>query len=701
MFSFKLVLVLALNFLSSVSPFDFDFPTVEDLLYGPVPFDDRIVGGKDANIEDHPYQVSFVVNNSYFCGGFIVSENYILTAAHCAQDVDPSTVVLRAGSTWRRNGTVIPIAEITPHPEYDSPRFDKDVAVIKTAEPIQFTDVIKPVKLPKKGRVLKDNSKIMVSGWGRTEQAATSIPERLMDVEIPVVPYWQCMTVYFTVMTRNMWCGGNFILGGQGTCQGDSGGAAVQDGKAVVSPLDFNFPTVGDLLYGPVPFDDRIVGGQEANIEDYPYQVSFIVNNSYFCGGFVVSENYILTAAHCAQNVDPSKVILRAGSSFRRNGTLIPIAEVTPHPEYDNPRFDKDVAVMKTVDPIEFTDVIQPVSLPPRGRPMEGNTMFVVSGWGRTKQGASTIPERLMDVEIPVVYYLQCYLVYPTILTRNMWCGGNFFLGGKGTCQGDSGGAAVQDGMAVASPFGFNLPSVGDLLYGPASFDDRIVGGEEADIEDYPHQVSFIVNNSYFCGGFVVSENYILTAAHCAQNVDPSTVVLRAGSSWRRNGTIIPIAEVIPHPEYDDPAFDKDVAVMRTVDPIEFSDVIQPVALPPKNRNLEGGSKVSVSGWGRTQQGASSIPERLMAVEIPVVDQTRCYLVYSSVLTDNQWCGGNFFFGGKGTCQGDSGGAATQDGMAVGIVSYGRGCAQPLSPSVFADIAAPTIRDFITEHTGL
>ncbi|XP_075972383.1 trypsin-3-like [Anticarsia gemmatalis] len=257
---------------------------------------------------------------------------------------------------------------------------------------------------------------------------------------------------------------------------------------------------------------------------------------------------------------------------------------------------------------------------------------------------------------------------------------------------------------AVAS---FELPdisSITDLLL-PQSTErpdsDRIVGGYNASIEDHPYQVSFIVNQSYFCGGFIVSENYILTAGHCAQNVDPSTVVLRAGSSWRKNGTIIPIAEVIPHPEYDNPAFDKDVAVMKTVDPIEYNDVIQPIALPPKGRPMKAKSMILVSGWGKTQFGAPTIPERLMAVEIPVVDHKRCERAYSDVLTENEWCGGNFWFGGKGTCQGDSGGAAIQDDMAVGIVSFGRGCAYPLSPSVFADIAAPTIRDFITEHTGL
>ncbi|XP_050681638.1 trypsin-3-like [Leptidea sinapis] len=245
------------------------------------------------------------------------------------------------------------------------------------------------------------------------------------------------------------------------------------------------------------------------------------------------------------------------------------------------------------------------------------------------------------------------------------------------------------------------VPVHGPVTESRVDVDSRIVQGQTADIAHYPHQVSFIVNNSYFCGGFIVSENYILTAAHCAQDVDPKTVLLRAGSSNRKNGTIIEIAEVTPFPDYDDPAFDKDVAVMKTAKPIVFNEYIQPIALPPAGRPMKANSIFKVSGWGRTKQGASSIPETLMQVELPVVSRYACFLTYPTVLTSNMFCGGNFFLGGEGTCQGDSGGAATQDNMAVGIVSFGRGCGQALSPSVFADIASPLLRDFITEKTGL
>jgi hypothetical protein len=78
-------------------------------------------------------------------------------------------VVLRAGSTWRRNGTVIPIAKVIAHPEYDSPRFDKDVAVMKTAKPLTFNDKMQPIALPPVGRHMRWGSEILVSGWGRTE----------------------------------------------------------------------------------------------------------------------------------------------------------------------------------------------------------------------------------------------------------------------------------------------------------------------------------------------------------------------------------------------------------------------------------------------------------------------------------------------------------------------------------------------------
>ncbi|XP_030022826.2 trypsin 3A1 [Manduca sexta] len=247
--------------------------------------------------------------------------------------------------------------------------------------------------------------------------------------------------------------------------------------------------------------------------------------------------------------------------------------------------------------------------------------------------------------------------------------------------------------------FAFDYVNV-PTLEEPVVNDDRIVGGQEADIVHHPHQVGFILNGSYFCGGFIISENYIVTAAHCTLNVAPSSITLRAGSSYRQNGTIIPIAEVYTHPEYDNPEFDKDVGVLKTEYPINFTRTIQPIRLAPQGRRMRARTYFEVSGWGRTQEGGP-LPDRLMEVVIPVVSYHQCFMSYPMQLTRNMFCGGNYVMGGQGTCQGDSGGTAVQDGLACGIVSFGRGCGRPMNPSVFANIAARPIREFIRNITNL
>ncbi|CAK1578026.1 unnamed protein product [Parnassius mnemosyne] len=228
----------------------------------------------------------------------------------------------------------------------------------------------------------------------------------------------------------------------------------------------------------------------------------------------------------------------------------------------------------------------------------------------------------------------------------------------------------------------------------PNEVEERIVGGRNATCEEFPHQVSFVVNNSYFCGGFIISEQYILTAAHCGQEVDPSTVVMRTGSTWRKNGTKVTVTEVIPYPEYSNPPYDKDIAIMKIAEPLEFDTCTQPIALPPKGLFASSGEVMT--------QGATMIPDRLMAVNLTIVNHVLCQAAYIPLsITENMLCAGNFFLGGPSTCQGDSGGIGSIDNVARGIVSFGRGCGQPLAPSVFTDISAPDMRDFITKHTGL
>ncbi|XP_075978588.1 trypsin-7-like [Anticarsia gemmatalis] len=235
--------------------------------------------------------------------------------------------------------------------------------------------------------------------------------------------------------------------------------------------------------------------------------------------------------------------------------------------------------------------------------------------------------------------------------------------------------------------------------------EDSIYGGNNVSIKDFPYQVSIYIgkgdqDDHFNCGGSIISNNYILTAAHCLEDMQVSQVVVRAGSADLKTGTIIKITDMILHPDYNIDTIDNDVAVIRTAAPIEFNDVIQPIRLPNSNGALEVGSLITVSGWGVTESSAGS--NILLAVKVPVVSDARCYGVLGNKLTKSMFCAGGLQSGGKAVCTGDSGGPAVQNGVQYGVVSWGIiPCAYPNSPDVFTKILEPSIRGFITKYTGV
>ncbi|XP_063635783.1 trypsin alpha-like [Cydia splendana] len=227
----------------------------------------------------------------------------------------------------------------------------------------------------------------------------------------------------------------------------------------------------------------------------------------------------------------------------------------------------------------------------------------------------------------------------------------------------------------------------------------QIIGGRASSITRHPYQVSMVLNGNSFCGGFIISQDYIMTAAHCVNNTDPSAIRLRAGSTRRDSGgRVVPVASVSVHPQYGRPTFDHDIAVLRLAQPLAWSAAIRPIRLPARGQAVPL-VRLTVTGWGLTAPRGRRIPRIMMEANVPVVPHWLCQLSYGASLTNNMFCGGHFLIGGVSSCQGDSGGPAVFQGVAYGVVSFARGCALPLSPTVFSNIAA--LRDWVTTTTGL
>merc|ERR1719167_589201 len=220
---------------------------------------------------------------------------------------------------------------------------------------------------------------------------------------------------------------------------------------------------------------------------------------------------------------------------------------------------------------------------------------------------------------------------------------------------------------------------------------DRIVGGEEAEPHEFPWQVSLRrrKDNFHFCGGSILNENTVITAAHCTVIwEDASEVVIVAGEHNKKvdEGTeqYVDVSKLETHENYQN--LQNDIALWHLADSLTFDDAVQPVPMPEPNQIAEG--PCTVTGWGTLSSGGKT-PDVLMKVDVPLVSDTKCKLEYPLSIVESMLCAGE---AGKDSCQGDSGGPLVcpkGDGSVylAGVVSWGRGCGAIFSPGVYTEVS--------------
>ncbi|XP_045763669.1 transmembrane protease serine 9-like [Maniola jurtina] len=495
----------------------------------------------------------------------------------------------------------------------------------------------------------------------------------------------------------------------------------------------FAFPT--DILSGRHGHrgkvnDSKIVGGYDTTIQDFPYQAYLLLQKGsdyYQCGGSLISENYILTAAHCLSGV--SKVFARVGSTNADSGgTQYQSTQFRTHPRYNPATLDYDVGLIRFSRKINLDGTnTKAIQLAERGSPVPPDTPLTVSGWGATSENGDVSPT-LMAVEVPTVSTEDCNKVYGDI-TRRMICAG-VPEGGKDSCQGDSGGPAVGDGpiqLGIVS-FGVgcarkgypgvysnvsrlrnwirrnsgvyvsSVPADVTKRYGNND-DHKIVGGYNVTIQQFPYQAYLLLKSGrqfFQCGGSIISTRIILTAAHCLTRT--RKVIARVGSTESdTGGTQYTSRTFRTHPRFNRATFDYDVGYIRFTSIVIDGVNTAIVPLVESDTPVLPGTYLIVTGWGATTENGD-VSENLMAIQVPVVSNARCKRSYDTI-TPRMICAG-VPEGGKDSCGGDSGGpAVSEDGVQLGIVSNGIGCARPGIPGVYTNVSS--IRDWIRRSTGV
>ncbi|KPJ16708.1 Proclotting enzyme [Papilio machaon] len=276
----------------------------------------------------------------------------------------------------------------------------------------------------------------------------------------------------------------------------------------------------------------------------------------------------------------------------------------------------------------------------------------------------------------------------------------------------------------------------GPQTYGTAyeiQDEERIVGGHNADLNEWPWIVALFNGGRQFCGGSLIDDIHILSAAHCVAHMtswDVARLTARLGDHNIRTNTETQheerkIKRVVRHHGFNMQTLYNDVAILTLDKPVKFSKTIRPICLPSGNRAYAGqyndvailtldkpvkfsktirpiclpsgnrayaGQVATVIGWGSLRESGPQ-PSVLQEVSIPIWQNAECRLKYGSAapggIVDHMICAGK---ASMDSCSGDSGGPlmVNEGGRwtQVGVVSWGIGCGKGQYPGVYTRVTA-------------
>ncbi|KAL0278938.1 UNVERIFIED_CONTAM: hypothetical protein PYX00_000614 [Menopon gallinae] len=225
---------------------------------------------------------------------------------------------------------------------------------------------------------------------------------------------------------------------------------------------------------------------------------------------------------------------------------------------------------------------------------------------------------------------------------------------------------------------------------------ERIVGGQSADLGEWPWIAALFNSGRQFCGGSLIDHEHILTAAHCVAHMsswDVARMTVRLGDHNIRINTETKHVEkkvkrVVRHRGFDPRTLYNDVAVLTLDTPVTFTKNIRPICLPSGNQNYAG-QPATVIGWGSLRESGAQ-PAVLQEVSIPIWTNQDCRIKYGAAapggIVEHFLCAGQ---PSRDSCSGDSGGPLMVNQgkwTQVGIVSWGIGCGKGQYPGVYTRV---------------
>ncbi|XP_046968061.1 complement factor D-like [Vanessa cardui] len=417
------------------------------------------------------------------------------------------------------------------------------------------------------------------------------------------------------------------------------------------------------IFFDHTDSSSRIIGGTTAG--RVPFMVALstgVYVRNLVCGGSLITNRHVMTAAHCIQAVFNGEHLLNSlratvgTNRWNSGGTHYRIASNITHPNYVHNLIKNDIGILITADNVVMSTAVQPVALSYDF--VGAGVPTTVTGWGRTITGGS-MSRNLMQLSASVIDGNRCVndvanraaqlnMRVPDVQPHIEIC--TFVASGRGTCNGDSGSPLIRsDRQQQIGVVSWGLP--------------------------------------------------------CARGAPDMSLRGTVGTNrWNTGGTHYQFARNITHPNYVHSIIKNDIGILITRTNVALSSTVARVNL---NYDFIGaGVRTLVHGWGRTSAGGS-LSQVLLQLTATVIDGNRCVtdvrnraaqlnIRAPAVQPHIELC--TFNANGRGTCNGDSGSPLMRADRSqqIGVVSWGLPCARG-APDMFVRISA--YRNWIQQNT--
>lgn len=221
---------------------------------------------------------------------------------------------------------------------------------------------------------------------------------------------------------------------------------------------------------------------------------------------------------------------------------------------------------------------------------------------------------------------------------------------------------------------------------------ERIVGGEVVLPNSIPYQISLQLttwDDWAYCGGVLITDNLVVTTAHCCYQVNMDEVKVVAGEhdlyADDETEQFAGVTSAVMHQDYDPVTFHHDICLIKLDTSFELTNGVGVIRTASEGETFVGNGRVS--GWGLLSEEGTE-PDMLMAVNVTLRSDEECRAVYGALaIQDEMMCAGD---NGKDACQGDSGGplvCGPELRQLCGLVSWGYGCGQDGFYGVYTEIS--------------